>query len=106
MLDAAILLEAGWDDLCDLVVFVDAPRPERLERAARQRGWSPETFESRERAQWPCDEKRRRADVVITNDAGHRFPVARGLPTRGAARRDVDDRRSTQPFAERHCASG
>ena len=25
VLDAAILLETGWDDLCDLVVFVDAP---------------------------------------------------------------------------------
>ncbi len=25
VLDAAILLEAGWDDLCDCVVFVDAP---------------------------------------------------------------------------------
>ena len=40
VLDAAILLEAGWDDLCDLVVFVDAPRSERLRRAADDRGWS------------------------------------------------------------------
>ncbi|MFI5460449.1 MAG: dephospho-CoA kinase [Isosphaerales bacterium] len=70
VLDAAILQEAGWDDLCDLVVFVDAPRPERMRRAARQRGWSAETFLARERAQWPCDEKRRRAALVIVNDAG------------------------------------
>ncbi len=35
VLDAAILLEAGWDDLCDRVVFVDAPRSLRL--AARRR---------------------------------------------------------------------
>jgi dephospho-CoA kinase len=27
-------------------------------------------LEARERAQWPADEKRRRADLVITNDAG------------------------------------
>jgi dephospho-CoA kinase len=67
-LDAAILLEAGWDDLCDLVVFVDAPRAQRLDRATSQRGWSPETFQSREEAQWPCDVKRRRADLVISND--------------------------------------
>ena len=36
----------------------------------RARGWSRETFEAREQAQWPCDQKRRRADLVISNDAG------------------------------------
>jgi dephospho-CoA kinase len=70
VLDAAILLEAGWDDLCDLVVFVDAPRGERIRRASLQRGWSTAAFEARERAQMPCDEKRRRAALVITNAAG------------------------------------
>jgi dephospho-CoA kinase len=70
VLDAAVLLEAGWDDLCDLIVFVDAPREERMRRVEVQRGWSREMFMARERAQWPSDEKRRRADVVITNDAG------------------------------------
>ena len=29
-----------------------------------------EMLEARERAQWSADEKRRRADLVITNDAG------------------------------------
>ena len=70
VLDAAILLEAGWDDLCDLIVFVDSPREERMHRVEAKRGWSPEMFEARERAQWPSDEKRRRADLVIVNDAG------------------------------------
>jgi dephospho-CoA kinase len=69
VLDAAILLEAGWDDLCDLVVFVDAPRFERMQRVARARGWSEETFAAREHAQWSCDEKLRRSDWVIRNDA-------------------------------------
>jgi dephospho-CoA kinase len=70
VLDAAILLEASWDDLCDRIVFVDAPRRERLRRVAETRGWSEETFEARERAQWPADEKRRRADWIMINDAG------------------------------------
>jgi dephospho-CoA kinase len=70
ILDAAILLEAGWQDLCDIVVFVDSPRSERLRRAADHRGWSEAVFDSRERAQWPCEEKRRHADFVIRNDAG------------------------------------
>jgi dephospho-CoA kinase len=69
VLDAAILLEKGWDDLCDLVAFVDAPRSERLHRAAASRGWSDEDFAARERAQWSCEEKRRRADFVIRNDS-------------------------------------
>jgi dephospho-CoA kinase len=70
VLDAAILLEAGWDDLCDLIVFVDAPCDERMRRVQAQRGWSRDVLEAREAAQWPCDKKRRRADLVITNDAG------------------------------------
>jgi dephospho-CoA kinase len=70
VLDAAILLEAGWHDLCDVVVFVDSPRSERVRRAAEHRGWSEPVLDSRERAQWPCEEKRRHADYVIRNDAG------------------------------------
>jgi dephospho-CoA kinase len=70
VLDAAILLEAGWDDLCDLIVFVDVSRDRRLDRVEQQRGWSQAAFAAREQAQWPCDQKRRRADLVITNDAG------------------------------------
>jgi dephospho-CoA kinase len=70
VLDAAILLEAGWDDLCDRIVFVAAPRTERRRRVAATRGWSAEAFAARERAQWPEDRKRRRAHWVLTNDAG------------------------------------
>jgi dephospho-CoA kinase len=53
-----------------LIVFVDAPRDDRMRRAQEERGWSREVFEAREEAQWPCDLKRQRADLVITNDAG------------------------------------
>jgi len=70
ILDAALLFEAGWNDLCEFVAFVDAPRSERARRAAGDRGWSEDAFSARERAQWPCEEKRRRADFVINNDAG------------------------------------
>ena len=68
VLDAAVLLEAGWDDLCDRVVFVDAARAERLRRVKEGRGWSEPTLEARERSQWPCDRKRRRADWIVAND--------------------------------------
>ena len=58
VLDAAVLLEAGWDDLCDRVVFVEAPRAERLRRVSASRGWSAEALTARERSQWPAEAKR------------------------------------------------
>jgi dephospho-CoA kinase len=62
-----LLFEANWRPLCDLVVMVDVPREIRLERA-RRRGWSETEFSRREAAQWPVQEKRSRADVVLRND--------------------------------------
>jgi dephospho-CoA kinase len=70
VLDAAILLEAGWDDLCDLVVFVDASWPVRLERVSRSRGWTAEVLRAREAAQWPCQTKKNRAGLVLENEKG------------------------------------
>lgn len=66
VLDAAILFEAGWDDLCDRVVFVDAPRSERLRRLADSRGWTADELDARERVQMPLEEKRRRSAFVIS----------------------------------------
>jgi dephospho-CoA kinase len=70
VLDAAVLLEAGWDDLCDWIAFVNAPRTDRLRRVKESRGWSEEALAARERSQWPVEEKRRRADWIIANDGG------------------------------------
>src|SRR5437762_1649510 len=66
VLDAALLFEAGWDKLCDKILFVDAPRDLRLERAV-SRGWSTEQFAAREAAQLPPEEKRARSHIVIRN---------------------------------------
>ena len=68
VLDAAILLEAGWDNLCDLVVFVDASQPVRLHRVARvaaglRRFSMPARPPSGPRAQAS------RAEIVIHNDS-------------------------------------
>jgi dephospho-CoA kinase len=67
VLDAPVLLEAGWGPMCDILLMVDAPRQVRLERA-RQRGWTEAEFDHREAAQWPVDDKRREAHFMITND--------------------------------------
>jgi dephospho-CoA kinase len=67
VLDAPLLLEAGWGPMCDVVLMVDAERETRLARA-RKRGWSEAQFDEREAAQWPIVKKRQAADVVIHND--------------------------------------
>lgn len=70
VLDAAILYEAGWDDLCDLVLYVDAPREVRLERLRAHRGWDEGTLAARENAQLALVEKRGRADAEVSNAGG------------------------------------
>jgi dephospho-CoA kinase len=56
VLDAAIMLE-------------ETPRAVRLERVARQRGWSEKEVDAREQAQLPLTEKAVRADHVLDNSA-------------------------------------
>jgi dephospho-CoA kinase len=67
VLDAAIMLEAGWNNVCDRLVYIDVPRAVRLERLARQRGWSEKEVAEREAAQLSLEEKRRRADAILDN---------------------------------------
>lgn len=66
VLDAPLLVEAGWDRLCSKLIFVDAPLAVRMARA-RQRGWTEEEFHARERAQESVESKRARADLIIDN---------------------------------------
>ena len=66
VIDAPLLLEAGLNDICDKIVFVDAPMDQRLARA-KSRGWSEEDFMFREGVQDSLDSKRARADVTIDN---------------------------------------
>ena len=70
VVDAAVMLEAGWDGVCDRLVYVDAPPEARLARLAARGGWSASDLAAREAAQWPAAEKRKRAAAVIVNDAG------------------------------------
>lgn len=66
ILDAPVLLKAGWNELCDAIVYVDAPHAVRQARA-QQRGWTAEEFARREGAQEPLPEKQAHADVTIDN---------------------------------------
>jgi len=66
ILDAPVLIKAGWNELCDKIVYVDSPQPLRQQRA-QQRGWTAVEFARREAAQEPLPEKQALADVTIDN---------------------------------------
>jgi dephospho-CoA kinase len=68
VLDAAVLLEAGWRNLCDRILYIDAPRELRLKRLAVRSNWTAEQLTAREAAQWPAERKKQAADAVILND--------------------------------------
>jgi dephospho-CoA kinase len=63
VVEAALLMEAGYDQLDRLIVVWCRPEQQRERLAAR--GLSPEQAESRMAAQMPVEEKRRRATDEI-----------------------------------------
>ena len=66
VLDAPVMLKAGWDKFCDTIIFVDTPRDVRIARAS-SRGWSAEELDAREARQTPIEVKRAAASIIIEN---------------------------------------
>nr|MCU0706458.1 dephospho-CoA kinase [Fimbriiglobus sp.] len=62
VLDAAVLLEAGWRDRCDKVLYIDAPRDLRLSRLAARSGWTPAELTAREASRGQESVRRRCCD--------------------------------------------
>lgn len=71
--DTPLLVEAGWDRQCDALVFVKAPREQRLARVRQSRGWDEEELQKREILQTPLDKKEKMSDYVISNTADLEF---------------------------------
>jgi len=84
VLDAALLFESQTDDLCDGVVFVDAPDDARRKRVEDTRGWDWEEVRRRERRQFPLSRKRTMADFTVKNhsDLDHLRSEARDILAR------------------------
>ena len=68
VVEAAILIEASWQPLCDEIWLVRASRPAVIDRIERQRGLKPAETEARIRAQLSDDERAKHASLVIDND--------------------------------------
>lgn len=67
VVDAAVLLEAGWSPGVDRIVYVDAPAPLRHARLAQRSGWTPTEIANREAAQWSPERKRAAAHAILFN---------------------------------------
>ncbi|MCH7609012.1 MAG: dephospho-CoA kinase [Chloroflexi bacterium] len=67
VVDAALLYQAGWDDLTDEVWVVTAPQDAVAERLVARRGMSEQTLRRRLEAQGPAGALGSRADATIDN---------------------------------------
>ena len=68
VLDAAVVLEAGWDKFCTHLVYVHAADEARAARVAC-RGWDRQRWEACEKMQISLDKKRKRCDYYIDNSS-------------------------------------
>ncbi len=68
IMDAPLLLEAGWDVLCDEVWCVQAPWLRRVQWAA-SRGWSQDELRARQDRQMTTYEKSLKSTVIVENFA-------------------------------------
>lgn len=74
VLDAPVMVKAGWHVLCDLIVFVEASLEQRLARVV-ERGWSAEMLHNREAMQAGIDKKRQISKHVIDNNGTLEYAI-------------------------------
>lgn len=77
VIDAPLLYEAGLDQVCRAVIFVDAPQAVREARVRATRGWSAGELHRREASQMDLEAKKARADHVCVNDSDEAELAAR-----------------------------
>mgnify|MGYP001602571050 CR=1 FL=1 len=70
VIDAPLLLEKGLDRLCDVLVFVEAPRLAVQRRVGRDRGWTPRELRTRQKHQWSIKKKRGACGFRLYNSGG------------------------------------
>lgn len=67
IIEAALLIEAGYKKICDFLWYVYAPLPDRIRRMKEKRGYSDEKIANILSGQLTEEEFRAHADVVIEN---------------------------------------
>lgn len=69
VLDMPLLIDVGWADRCDRVLFVDCALSRRIERASRDGTLTEQDIKIRENFQISLDEKAKLADNTIDNNS-------------------------------------
>ncbi|MBE5951848.1 MAG: dephospho-CoA kinase [Lachnospiraceae bacterium] len=67
VVEAALLIEAGYQELCDELWYVSAPLSDRVMRMKENRGYTEEKIERLLAAQLSEEEFRKHADFVVEN---------------------------------------
>ena len=71
ILEAALLIEAGYADVCDEIWYIYTNKENRMKRLMASRGYTKEKTESIMASQLSEDEFRRHCAVVIDNNGSH-----------------------------------
>ncbi len=69
VIEAALLFEAGWDTICDVVIVVEADEDVSMKRVAERDGVQIDEIKLRYEAQWKQRTKVSKADFVIHNNS-------------------------------------
>ena len=77
VLESAILVEAGFMDVTDRLIVVEAPLQLRIRRAMARDGASRQQVLARINRQASDEERRAQADLVVTNDGRPIMPQLR-----------------------------
>jgi dephospho-CoA kinase len=93
VVEAALLIEAGWTPLVDEVWVITSPMEEVYSRLTG-RGLSPDQARARIESQMPQEERVTHADVVIVNDSGQ-------VELRSAVRQQWDQRIASRVQGDR-----
>ena len=76
VIDAPLLVEAGWNSLCTALVFVQSRADHRRRRVASERGWDKKKWAGRESFQISLDTKAPMCDYTVDNTSSVSHLVA------------------------------
>jgi dephospho-CoA kinase len=71
ILDMPLLIEMGWAERCDRIIFVECPQDLRYQRIQKKRDLAVKDIKMRENFQISLDKKHFQADTTINNNTDH-----------------------------------
>ncbi len=79
VIEAALLIEAGYKEICDSLWYVHAPLKDRVRRMRKKRGYSEEKIKNILAGQLTDEQFKAAADVVIENPDGENDEAGNAL---------------------------